>query len=82
MSYFFAAFFVSLVVILIADHKGRSKFWWWLLSVFVGPLALVVGFFPNLKEKNEEDKNTRRCPRCDELIRKEAMVCKHCKSVL
>ena len=33
---------LSLVIAGIAQGKNRSGFWWWVLSLFLGPFALLI----------------------------------------
>jgi hypothetical protein len=64
-------------------RRGRNGFGWFLLSLVISPLltGLLVLALPDLRVRAREDydrESGRRCPFCAELIKKEAIVCKHC----
>lgn len=54
---------------------------------FLGPIGLVIAAVSKPKKVEEiehkraiqKESETKRCPYCDELIRRNAIVCKHCK---
>jgi hypothetical protein len=72
------------VAMIIAGSKERNGCGWFLLGCLFGPFALVVLALPSLKkDPNEPSPDTHvRCPDCQELVLKEAKVCKHCKCKL
>lgn len=63
---------VSLLVSpLVAGGKGRSPILWWLITLFLGPLAtLIVVLLP---------KAGKKCPFCALVIPREARVCPFCR---
>lgn len=72
---------------IIAEAKHRSAGAWFIAGIFFGPFALLVALLPALedaeitraREKGESD-SYRKCPQCAEVIRREAVKCKHCGS--
>jgi hypothetical protein len=67
-----------------ASARGRSGFGWFLLAVLLSPL--LAAFFlliagpqnENVEAQAIASGSARKCPFCAELIRHEAIVCKHC----
>jgi hypothetical protein len=74
---------LAIVVGIVAAHRGRNGAGWLLLAVVISPLiaGLLVLVLPDpVKEREQQEllKNSRKCPLCAELVRREAIVCKHC----
>lgn len=68
------------VVGFIASGRGRSGFWWFLLSLVLSPLiCMIVVLVMKKIDPNAPKPSTHfRCPDCKEFVLKEARVCKHC----
>ena len=60
----------------VAKERNRSFFAWflgsfWLTAIITIPLLYLLPAVPKKVP-------AKRCPKCAELVRKEATVCKHC----
>jgi len=80
--FFWLAF--AILVGVYAARKGRSGAGFFILAILLSPLiafliALVVQPIQgNVDAKAVESGEFRKCPYCAELVRIEAVVCKHC----
>ena len=60
----------------VAQERNR-RFWaWFVMSGFLPPIIMV--FILLLLPARPNKVPAKRCPKCAELVRKEATVCKHC----
>jgi hypothetical protein len=71
---------LAIVVGIAAAHRGRSGTGWLLLAVVISPLiaGLLVLALPDPNKERQQREFSRKCPLCAELVRREAIVCKHC----
>jgi hypothetical protein len=74
---------LAIVVGVAASHRGRNGVGWFFLAVVITPLiaGLLVLVLPDAnieRQQQEIQLNSRKCPFCAELVRREAIVCKHC----
>ena len=78
----------SLLVGLYYTRKGHSFAYGFFVSLFLSPLlGFLLGLFlePNIKvieNRALQDRTMRKCPDCAELVKAEAIVCRHCGRAL
>ena len=82
---FFLCFWVGLCIatMIVAGNRGRGQLSWLLLAILLGPVALIMVLVskPRLVELESREilnGGAVRCPYCAELVRSQAIVCKHC----
>ncbi len=75
-------FLILWIASLIADialAKGRSRTPFFVLSLFF-PLIMWIVVSVMTTDQATATSGTKNCPRCDELIKQAANLCKHCGS--
>ncbi|HHX8279128.1 hypothetical protein L3X65_22460 [Vibrio diabolicus] len=79
---------LSIGVGAFAASKGRSGIGFFILSLLLSPLiglivALVVSpVTAKVEAAAIESGEHKKCPKCAELVKSEAIVCKHCQADL
>ncbi|GGB07685.1 hypothetical protein [Agarivorans gilvus] len=72
----------------LAANKGRSGIGFFLISLILSPLiGLIITLVVSpVTEKVEaaaiESGTQKKCPKCAELVKNEAVICKHCQAEL
>lgn len=78
MEIFIFWFIFSIVVGFVASTKGRSSIGYFLLSILISPLlGLIIILVLSPSEKISTG-NMNVCPSCKELVKPDALKCKHC----
>jgi ribosomal protein S27AE len=82
-SYFVGLGTLALINAGLAQAKGRSGLVWWLISVFLGPIAtFLIVVLPKVKDRRALDTNTRECPNCGRENSIHTRICPRCDAKL
>ncbi len=76
-------FVCGLIAAIVATNKGRSGCGWFLVGVLLGPLGFILALVvsrnePEIEKRSIQSGDLKKCPFCAELVKREAVVCKHC----
>lgn len=67
---------------MIASSKGGSALIAFFVGLLFGPFGIIAAFFMGSESAVEAGKiaagESKKCPRCAELVKTDAKVCKHC----
>lgn len=80
-------FVCGVVAGIIASGKGRSGCGWFILGLLLGPLALLGVAIASRDTRRDEQAGLqsgklRRCPACAEVVKREATICRFCRTDL
>ena len=84
--YLFPLLILSAIPAYIAQTKGKSFGPWYVYGILLLPIALIHSLV--IEKDNAEmearslSEGNKKCPYCAELVKREAIICKHCKSEL
>ncbi len=84
--YLFPLLILSAIPAYIAQTKGKSFGTWYVYSILLLPIALIHSLVIEKDSAEIEARSlsagNKKCPYCAELVKREAIICKHCKSEL
>ncbi|MFB0875482.1 MULTISPECIES: zinc ribbon domain-containing protein [unclassified Sphingobium] len=70
------------IAAMIASNKGGSGILGFAVGVLLGPFGIIAAFFMGSQKEVEAKQiasgDSKKCPRCAELVKVDALVCKHC----
>jgi hypothetical protein len=72
-----AAGMLGTIRAMIADRKGHSLVLWRMLGSLLLIIALPFALLLKLNEKIRGD--SKKCPRCAQIVEAEAKICQRCK---
>lgn len=87
MTYIIVWIICGAICAMIAGAKGRSGAAFFLLGLLLGPIGVLLAFCTPANQVAVEHNRLstgaeRKCPYCAELVKTEAIRCKHCSADL
>jgi hypothetical protein len=68
----------GIICSIIAVSKGRNALGWFFAGLLVGPFGLIVAVLKDVERENY----TKKCSKCAEVVKHDAVVCRHCGAQL
>ena len=81
---FFLWVWLSIFIGVFASRRGRDGIGWAVFSLLTSPVCAILTILlvgenkRGVENKRIRSGESKRCPYCAELVKSEAVVCKHC----
>jgi len=87
MEYVIIWLFCGVIAGAIYKGKGRSQGAGFLAGLLLGPIGILLALVSSrdtaaIERQQLQSGDSRKCPYCAELVKREATVCKHCQREL